>query len=283
MTIKRKQPYGAIDERRLAEFEKALQAPLPGDYRSFLLEFNGAHFDECENFDEIRGGTCLDVLFGLHTGPTYEHLDEMFSNFRDALPPNVVPIGADPFGNYFALDLDKGCVYFVDHEALPAELNSLPQIASTFSALLERAGGRVEPYVEPQTVEDALASRDAEGLRKLLVTGHSGVGFVHRAVHTGSVDVVRLVLEHGGDPDERGGIGGETPLFVAALHGQADMVDVLLEHGAQPDARCDAGGTAMEMAAPYPEVVERLARAGATPTTPRLRELVRRILGRGHG
>jgi hypothetical protein len=36
---------------------------------------------------------------------------------------------------------------------------------------------------------------------------------VHGALRTGNLEIVRLVLEHGGDPDEREGIGGEPPPF----------------------------------------------------------------------
>jgi hypothetical protein len=57
------------------------------------------------------------------------------------------------------------------------------------------------------------------------------------------------------------------------------MASLLLRHGADPNARCRAGGTAMEMATHWPAVLEVLARAGARPTTNRLRDAVRRLLG----
>jgi ankyrin repeat protein len=97
----------------------------------------------------------------------------------------------------------------------------------------------------------------------------------------GVVEIVRLVLEAGGDADERGGINGtETPLFVAARQGRADLVALLLEHGADPNARRSVGGAPIETAAPFPEVLRLIARAGAKPTKPSIAEAIRRLLGR---
>ena len=111
-------------------------------------------------------------------------------------------------------------------------------------------------------------------LHVLLTEGATAAAFVHRAVRTGNLEVLRLVLAHGGDANERGGIGDETPLFVAARENRADMASLLLRHGADPNATCRVGGTAMEMATHWPTVLEVLARGGARPTTNRLREAV---------
>ena len=131
-----------------------------------------------------------------------------------------------------------------------------------------------------RTVTEAIERRDAAALRAILADGVDAVGFGHRAVRAGSLEIVRLVLEHGGDANERGGLGGETPLFVAARENRADIVRLLLSHDADANAKCNAGGTAMEMASHWPKVLEVLARAGATPTTNHHRAAVRDILAR---
>jgi hypothetical protein len=282
MTITRKRPYGPVDEQRLVTFEKRLPAELPPAYRAFLLEFNGATIKDAENLDEVVGGTCVGNLYGLHDGPTYLRLDDVRDSFENAAPPSLLVIGADPFGNYFAMELvgpRGGAVFFVDHERLPVDVTALMQVAPSFTALLERIGADVAPPEPPISLADAIKQGDAEAVGVLLRGGVDATGFVHAALRTGNLEIVSLVLEHRGDPNERGGIGGETPLFVAARENRPDIVQLLLARGADPDARCNAGGTAMEMAAPWPRVLEILVRAGATPTTNRLRDAVRRILG----
>jgi len=103
MTTWRTRPHGPLDRARLARFERALPAPLPADYRAFLLEANGAVFDEAPNFDEIPCGTALACLFGLHDGAPYERLDALRSTMADLVPAEVLVVGSDPFGNYFGL------------------------------------------------------------------------------------------------------------------------------------------------------------------------------------
>ncbi len=282
MSIERKYPHGPLDEGRLNSFENRLPAGLPDAYRSFLLEFNGANFLDSEDFDEVPGGTRLGCLFGLHDGPEYERLDSAHEGFKRVLPASLLVIGADPYGNYFALELGgdhRGAVLFLDHERLLDPSYAGMRIATSFTALLDRAGSDIAAIPEPASLEEALRQRDARGVKKLLEQGATAVGFVHRAVHTGSLEIVRLVLDHGGDPNERGGIGRtETPLFTCAMRGHADIAGLLIDRGADPNARCGQGGTAMELAEHNPAVLAILAKAGAEPTNDRLRAAVRRIL-----
>jgi len=61
------------------------------------------------------------------------------------------------------------------------------------------------------------------------------------------VDVARLLLEHGADPNARQG-SGWTPLHSAAHNGDPDMVSLLLANGADPAATNDDGATVRSMA-----------------------------------
>jgi hypothetical protein len=149
MTIQRKNPYGPINPSVLAAFERQLPGALPADFRSFLLEFNGAEISDCPEFDDVEGGTALGKVFGLHGGPGYLRLDEMFVQMRRHVPPGILVFAADPFGNYFGLALtgkDRETVYFLNHEEMTASREDLPEVASSFSELLEswRNGRRVE-------------------------------------------------------------------------------------------------------------------------------------------
>jgi len=57
---------------------------------------------------------------------------------------------------------------------------------------------------------------------------------LHRAAERGHLDVVKLLLEHGADPNVQDD-EGETPLHhAAAWRDNVDIVRLLLEHGADP-------------------------------------------------
>ncbi|UFW45725.1 MULTISPECIES: ankyrin repeat domain-containing protein [Bradyrhizobium] len=77
----------------------------------------------------------------------------------------------------------------------------------------------------------------------------------------GQVDVLRLMLLRGADPNSVGD-QGVTALMSAATAGQLAAVEVLLEHGADPDLRDANGRTASDMAAlnDYRAVFSRLRR-----------------------
>lgn len=77
----------------------------------------------------------------------------------------------------------------------------------------------------------------------------------------GQIDVLRLMLSRGADPDSVGD-SRMTALMSAAMTGQLAAVDVLLEHGANPNLRDAVGRTASEIASinEYAAVVDRLSR-----------------------
>jgi hypothetical protein len=70
-----------------------------------------------------------------------------------------------------------------------------------------------------------------------------------RAAGTGDVEVVRLLLDAGADPDGACGCaGGETPIWAATVVGAADVVAELLARGGSPNAAAFAGATALHVA-----------------------------------
>ena len=66
---------------------------------------------------------------------------------------------------------------------------------------------------------------------------------IHGAASVGNRDMVRLLLEHGADPNARQE-RGFVALHTAALHGDIAMGKILIEHGADPRAASDDGKTA---------------------------------------
>jgi hypothetical protein len=294
MTIRKKQPYGPVSSKKLKAFESTLVAPLPADFRTFLVEFNGAEFvgtdgdfgeddddevDEEEWEDPSEEDLPLEDIFGLHRGPKHLRLELMCGSFQPTLPRSLLLIASDPYGNYYGMSLadsDRGVIYFIDHEAPSLDT----QVASSFTELIEAAGIDIEPPPVPQNVAEAIEADDAVALQRFIEEGAPVQGHVFDAVRGENLEILGLVLGAGGDPNERGGLNDtETPLFHAARVDNSEIAALLLRHGADPNARCSLGGTAMEAATFFPSVLEVLARAGAEPTTRTLREAVQRILG----
>jgi uncharacterized protein len=87
---------------------------------------------------------------------------------------------------------------------------------------------------------------------------------LHGAVARRDVEIARMLLEAGADPNARQE-RGFVPLHDAAANGNAVLVEVLLKHGARTDAMADDGKTPCDMAADrgHKEIVEKLKTARA--------------------
>ncbi|MBI5750792.1 MAG: ankyrin repeat domain-containing protein [Hydrogenophilales bacterium] len=105
------------------------------------------------------------------------------------------------------------------------------------AALLEAAAANDLKQVEALFKSGANANtRDALGMRPLLY-----------AARNGAVEMVRMLLEAGADPDVKG--SGFTPMGIAALNGHARTVQLLLKAGADVDKKSDNGCTPLMNAA----------------------------------
>lgn len=92
------------------------------------------------------------------------------------------------------------------------------------------------------TLPAAAALNSFEDVRRLLgtATKHDRHVALAMATQIGWIDVVRLLLEAGEDPNRYNPIGGHshtTPLHQAALNGNETLVKLLVEHGADPNTR----------------------------------------------
>ena len=86
------------------------------------------------------------------------------------------------------------------------------------------------------------------------------------AASIGNTEVLRTMIAKGGDANASiPGLGGWTPLAIAAAEGRGPAVSALLEAGGDPNRKNDLGRTALMFAASYgyTEIVEMLARAAA--------------------
>jgi ankyrin repeat protein len=87
------------------------------------------------------------------------------------------------------------------------------------------------------------------------------------AANAGSVDTVKLLVEHGADVNAAESKKGQTALMWAAAEGHADVVQALIEHGAAVSAASKAGFTPLVFAAVKDDAksVRSLITAGADP------------------
>ena len=85
---------------------------------------------------------------------------------------------------------------------------------------------------------------------------------LHGAVARRDVEIAKMLLEAGADPNARQE-RGFAPLHDAAANGNGALVELLLKHGALADAKTEDGKTPADMATErgHKEVVERLRKA----------------------
>lgn len=72
---------------------------------------------------------------------------------------------------------------------------------------------------------------------------------LHLAVPGGNVEIVKMLLEKGADPDVRATHADALrmhPLSWATYYGRPEILELLLENGADPNADFDLGGTKFE-------------------------------------
>lgn len=142
-------PFGPVDEKGMAAFEQMIGSLLPAEYRSYLLEFNGAKFEN-DSF-EFEGGIdgIVQTYYGLHEGPDYARLDLWWklSEYYDIgeLAPGVndfIVFAGTGTGDLLLLSLITGEVCFLDHESIEddpefgARFNAIP-IAASFDEFVE--------------------------------------------------------------------------------------------------------------------------------------------------
>jgi uncharacterized protein len=85
---------------------------------------------------------------------------------------------------------------------------------------------------------------------------------LHGAVARRDLEIVKMLLEAGADPNARQE-RGFAPLHDAAANGSEPLVELLLKHGARADAKTGDGKTPADMAAErgHKEIVEKLKKA----------------------
>jgi cell wall assembly regulator SMI1 len=141
-----------LAESTLSDFEEQFNIKLPCDYKAFMLENNGGmpegnwgfsfvETDTAQNTDSII--QFFEVLYAEETG----EVDDLKAGYvalleSEQIPPTLMPIADDPFGNIIFLGVagdDSGRVYFGNHELEDPETGFIVMsaIADSFSSFID--------------------------------------------------------------------------------------------------------------------------------------------------
>jgi hypothetical protein len=133
-------PPVPVSEEEVVAFEAMLGERLPDDYRQFLLEIGGTGFNLAsvrpiqirEDFGVIEH---IEVLYGSKEEEFYD-IWRKRDGFRDRIPVELTPIGADGGGGQFCIAFkgpDRGKIYFYEMVGPAVTL-----VANSFEDFLNR-------------------------------------------------------------------------------------------------------------------------------------------------
>jgi len=153
--------------------------------------------------------------------------------------------------------------------ARPSRSTRLRETVALFLAIRRRDHDVVRALLadRPQLVEATEAWSHEEAMESGLQNAEGGTPLA-RAVQTGDVDLVELILAAGASPGETCRCAGaESALWAAALFGETEFARRLLASGADPSAAAFGGVTPLIVAAQrgHHEISDLLLAAGAEP------------------
>ncbi len=129
-----------------------------------------------------------------------------------------------------------------------------------------------ETYEMIQQLFQLVRSSDAARMRGLFERGFDapnirdgkGNTLLMLASYNGQLEMTRVLLENGGDPQLANDMG-QIPLAGAAFKGDTKMAELLIEHGAEVNARMADGKTPLMFAAMFnrTEIIDLLLENGA--------------------
>ena len=105
---------------------------------------------------------------------------------------------------------------------------------------------------DEMSLSEASNLGNAEEIRSLLSYGLVDVNYVgwiyvrtalHEASERGHIDAVKVLLDHGADPNIVDEENGQTPLHLAAVNNYKEVTKALLDKGAQPNKADENGET----------------------------------------
>jgi ankyrin repeat protein len=176
------------------------------------------------------------------------------------------PDGARPF------DLTNGDYFYRGWRDVPPDAIRSPDVVAGF--LLARGAdydlANAAKFGDVGRVREILGG-NPDAVKKLptYVTYYSGYP-LRAAAGKGHLAVVKLLLEHGADPNfpEPGIAPTGGALHSACGGGHLEVARVLLEHGADPNSQIESSGNCVSIAGGRKDIVELLASYGGTLGVP---------------
>ncbi|EXJ90959.1 hypothetical protein A1O1_04066 [Capronia coronata CBS 617.96] len=138
--------------------------------------------------------------------------------------------------------------------------NSAPLKAALLSAVQQRKHKMVEQLldcgvppdsgVDVNILREAVLSRDAESVRLLLLFGadpnavdRHGITPLYTATEMGSLEIAKLLLKYGGDPNLPAGPEDMSALGISVIEDRADFVQLCLTYGGDANLNMPNGNT----------------------------------------
>jgi len=144
LTIKDSGPR--VSNGDVLRIEQQIEAPLPTEYREFLLATNGGR--PIPDVIDVPGipGSAVDVqeLFGISRSIDSSSIEWNLKTFAGRLEEGLLPVACDSGGSLFCLSLrrgDFGTVLYCDLQSVFADYETKPQyypVARSFDSFLRK-------------------------------------------------------------------------------------------------------------------------------------------------
>lgn len=213
------------------ELENEIGAPLPEDYREFLLRENGGVPKEKAGHWDFK------VFFGIYNGSN--NLSLNWRETRGHLPQNMLPIGQTLNEDHVLLNLEDGSIHS-DGE----------QISSSFTQFVS---DHFTPFESTSLPVELIDDHRFQELQELLDSGaldinaeaRPGKTLIQYSAWLGKDDAVRFLAERGADPK------GCLHAMLESGFGHLQIIKCLLSHGADIHERNAAGKRVVDIDSPW--------------------------------
>lgn len=150
--------FGSISNEAISEFEDTIGVALPEQYRRFIKKYNGG---ETPNTSFSINGVCSDLKGFYGIGKVKYSVDSIQVEEINGIC--YLPIALDSFGNNILIDMNKGEVFFKDHEN-----GSIKKIESDLKNFINKCESEVINKASIKSVEEREKELIARGRARVI-------------------------------------------------------------------------------------------------------------------